>query len=99
MPKHRRRVDASVGASGPRDFAVRLMCHSSKAPRRPPHPAPTFVTIAKRPFWWRGTARLMPLICPAAKAEYFFAQGWTGSITLIGLDKSAVWRNGLERRL
>src|ERR1700753_753172 len=37
----------------------------------------------------------MPLICPAAKAKNFFAQGWTGSITLIGLDKSADWRNDL----
>jgi hypothetical protein len=35
----------------------------------------------------------MPLICPTAKAKIFFAQGWTGSISLIGFDKSAVWRS------
>jgi len=34
-----RQLDASVEASGPRDFAVRFMRHSSKALKRPPHPA------------------------------------------------------------
>jgi hypothetical protein len=33
-------LDASVGASEPHDFAVRFPRHSSKAPLRPPHPAP-----------------------------------------------------------
>jgi len=35
-----RELDASIGASGPHDFAVRLARHSSKAHRRPPQPAP-----------------------------------------------------------
>ena len=35
-----RKLDASIGASGPHDFAVRLTRHSSKALQRPPHPAP-----------------------------------------------------------
>ncbi len=34
------RLDASIGASGPHDFAVRLTRCSSIAHRRPPHPAP-----------------------------------------------------------
>ena len=33
------KLDASVGAPGPHDFAVRIMRHSSKAPKRPSHPA------------------------------------------------------------
>jgi len=33
-------LNASAGASGPHDFAVRLTRRSSKAPPRPPHPAP-----------------------------------------------------------
>jgi hypothetical protein len=54
---HRRRIalhqlDASVGASGPHDFTVRLFAPFVKGARRPPHPAPTSVTIAKRPSWW-----------------------------------------------
>ena len=36
---HIRRLDASVEASRPHDFAVRFMRDSSKAPKRPPHPA------------------------------------------------------------
>jgi hypothetical protein len=33
-------LDASVGASGPHDFAVRIKRRSSSAHPRPPHPAP-----------------------------------------------------------
>jgi hypothetical protein len=35
-----RQLDASVGASGPHDFAVRIPRVSSSARSRPPHPAP-----------------------------------------------------------
>jgi hypothetical protein len=35
-----RQLDASVGASGPHGFAVRVQCHSSFDMPRPPHPAP-----------------------------------------------------------
>jgi hypothetical protein len=44
-----RQLDASIGASGPHDFAVRDLRCSSKAPSRPPHPIPTFVTMANAP--------------------------------------------------
>ena len=47
--KHRHQVDTSVGVSGRYDFAVRLGALRRKHLRRPSHPAPTFVTIAKRP--------------------------------------------------
>jgi hypothetical protein len=43
------RVDASVGASGPHDFAVRLRAVRLLALVRPPHLYPAFVTIASRP--------------------------------------------------
>jgi len=52
-----RQLDASVEASGPHDFAVRLTRRSSKAPKRPSHPALTSVTIAKRPSWRDGMIR------------------------------------------
>src|SRR2546421_7160113 len=35
-----RQLDASVEASGPHDFAVRVACCSSAACQRPPHPTP-----------------------------------------------------------
>ena len=43
------KLDASIGASGPHDFAVRVTRRSSKAHQRPPHPTARFVTIATRP--------------------------------------------------
>src|SRR5437764_2408742 len=42
-------LDASVGASGPHDFAVRLTCCSSKAPSASTASRPASVTIAIRP--------------------------------------------------
>ena len=48
-----RELDASVGASGPYAFTVRLKCVRLSHPRRPPHPAPTFVTMANAPRWSR----------------------------------------------
>src|SRR6202023_2341334 len=52
---HRRRrsclreLDASVGASGPHDFAVRVSAARLRAARVHRIPPPTSVTIAKRP--------------------------------------------------
>jgi hypothetical protein len=43
------KLDASIGASGPHDFAVRDLHCSSKAHPRPSHPDPTFVTMANAP--------------------------------------------------
>jgi hypothetical protein len=48
--RHRRQLDASVGASGPHDFAVReVSAFVSRATRVHRIPRPTFVTIAIRP--------------------------------------------------
>jgi hypothetical protein len=48
--KHHRELDASVGASGPHAFAVRLQVRSSLAQQAAiASRYPTFVTIAKRP--------------------------------------------------
>jgi hypothetical protein len=51
---HPAKLDASVGASGPHDFAVRAARLASLP--RPPHPAPTSVTIMIRPSCEGGTA-------------------------------------------
>src|ERR1700738_4227969 len=40
-----RQLDTSVGVSGPHDFAVRSKQRPSRAPLRPPHPAPTLMTL------------------------------------------------------
>ena len=54
---HRRRkdfrqLDASVGASGPHDFAVRKQRHSSFDMPRPPHPAPNVRDDRETPLLW-----------------------------------------------
>jgi hypothetical protein len=45
------KLDASVGASGPHDFSVRVSVARVASPSRPLHPHPTSVTIAIRPSW------------------------------------------------
>ena len=109
------RLDASIGAPGPHDFAVRARprqrsCRASCTRRvlaktvgsvvrpravrsltgrpalrpparptlsRPSHPAPTSVTIAKRPSVWDGMAPVIKVIWAFGKPEYFCARGWT----------------------
>jgi hypothetical protein len=71
------KLDASVGAPGPHDFAVRSSMLRLRTPIRPSHPAPTFVTIAKRPSYRDRTRESVELICPTAQAKYFCEKDWT----------------------
>jgi hypothetical protein len=45
---------------------------------RPPHPVPTFVTMANAPLLGPGWGELVSVICPTAEAKYFSQRGWTG---------------------
>ena len=78
--KHRRQLDASVGASGPHGFAVRLaqLVFEHQSVHRIPHP--TSVTIAIRPSWQGRDGPKYRLICVFGKTEIFL---WAG------LDKRA----------
>src|SRR5882757_9596621 len=76
------RLDASVGASGPHDFAVRisilrpaLACLTLP---RPPHPAPNVRDDREAPLRGRGTAGDIEVIWGKREAEYFCKGGWTG---------------------
>jgi hypothetical protein len=71
-----RELDASVEASGPHDFAVRSCTIRQRRYQRPPHPAPTSVTIAKRPSVGRDVHGYRP-ICDFGKSEYFCWRDWT----------------------
>ena len=73
-----RKLDASVGASGPHDFAVRARAVRHRRIRVHRIPCPTSVTTAKRPSCGHETAGVVGLICPTAEAEYFSRRGWTG---------------------
>jgi hypothetical protein len=69
-----------------------------RAPPRPSHPAPTFVTIAKRPSHGRGMAGLLEVICPTGPANYFLLGDWTTQIKLNRLTKLLFSRSGVRRR-
>jgi hypothetical protein len=75
--KHRRQLDASVGASGPHDFAVRASAARLAPLPRPPHPAPNVRDDAYAPLIEAGRGELVEMICPTAKAKYFCKEGWT----------------------
>src|SRR5947209_12177212 len=72
------RLDASVGASGPHDFAVRLTCCSSKAPSASTASRPAFVTIAIRPSVGRD----------GAGYRFDFGQTRTELFLQTGLDRA-----------
>src|SRR5579872_7489747 len=78
--RHIRRLDASVEASRPHDFAVRFMRDSSKAPKRPPHPALHVRDDCDTPLIARRDAAINELCLACEGSEIFFAEG---------LDKSA----------
>jgi hypothetical protein len=77
------RLDASVEASGPYDFAVREKRARHQRIPRPSHPCPTSVTIAKRPFVWAGMARDIEVIWVKRESKCFSRRGWTWQIRLI----------------
>jgi hypothetical protein len=71
-----RKLDASVGASGPHDFAVRSSPARLAILPRPPHPAPNVRDDREAPLLieagWRG---VLEMICPTAQAKYFCKGG------------------------
>jgi hypothetical protein len=68
-------LDASVEASGPHDFAVRIRRSRQQHRQRPPHPAPRFVTIASRPSCRVGTGRACKDDLPDMESGLFFTMG------------------------
>src|SRR5207248_4550625 len=84
-------LDASVGASGPHGFAVRINTARLALPTRPPHPASTFVTIASAPLNRGGTAQANT-ISDFQKEKYFTRWDWTTRLSLNRLMKSPFTR-------
>ena len=78
-------------ASGRQDHttspSARLRSRQSRN-SRPSHPSPTFVTIAKRPSVWAGTARDMQVIWVKREREYFCCRDWTGRNSVNCFSKS-----------
>ena len=89
------KLDASVEASGPHDFAVRVSAIRQKHQPRPPHPVPNVRDDRDTPPMWDGMARLIVLIWVRPETECFFKWDWTAQIRLIRLNK---FRSGRTRR-
>src|ERR1700682_6017800 len=88
-----RQLDASVGASGPHDFAVRKPARSSARRRVHRIPRPTSVTIAKRPSVWDGMIRSIP-VSTKRESEKFCERGWTAELQDSPSGKSHVAHQG-----
>src|SRR5438045_1576121 len=71
-------LDASVEASGPHDFAVRISTFRQACFNVHRIPCPTSVTIAKRPSAGRDGV-LIVLIWVNREQVYFSNRGWTGN--------------------
>jgi hypothetical protein len=69
-----RKLDTSVGVSGPHDFSVRLSALRPKAHPRPPHPAPRFVTLRNAPLLGQDGASCR-FDLPDAESEIFLQTG------------------------
>jgi len=86
-----RQLDASVGASGPHDFAVRQPHRPSSAPPASTASRSAFRDVAQRPSVVRDGG-VIRVIWAFGKSEYFCKEGWTeGSINCpgdlpVGLD-------------
>jgi hypothetical protein len=74
-----RRLDTSVGVSGPHAFAVRFRAVRHRHYQRPPHPDPRFVTLRNAPLW-DGTAGNIVVIWVFRKTEYFCKRGLTAGL-------------------
>ena len=61
-------LDASIGAPGPHDFAVRDIRRSSPPSSRPPHPTARIVTCAT-PLVSGETGEFVQLICPTGSGH------------------------------
>jgi hypothetical protein len=82
------KLDTSVGASGPHDFAVRRSAVRLAAPTASTASRLTSVTIAKRPSGRRDDGD-MRLIWVGREMENFLMWDWTTQITLIRFNKIA----------
>src|ERR1700730_302730 len=71
-------LDASVGASGPHDFAVRVSRRSSFSASASTASRAALMTLANAPLWLE-TRDSVPLICPTGPAKYFSQEGWTAA--------------------
>jgi len=69
------KLDASVEASGPHDFAVRVSAIRQKHQPRPPHPVPNVRDDRETPLCVGRDGGDIELIWVVGEAEYFYKRG------------------------
>ena len=86
-----RQLDASVGASGPHDFAVRKQAPSSEAPPASTASRPASVTIASRPSVGRDRIEIF-LFLPSRQAKFGNSEIAGATSRRLPCDRSACSR-------
>jgi hypothetical protein len=84
-----RQLDASVEASGPHDFAVRLWPISSASPKRPPHPAPNVCDDRETPLMRVRDVRMVLVIWGRDQPDDLRHNGTTGKSGKVGENQSS----------
>jgi len=84
-----RQLDASVGASGPHDFTVRVSAVRQRTPPRPLHPAPNVRDDRDTPLLWGRDGGIMKLFLPNGETKYFSRKDWTAKPQTSPSGKSA----------
>jgi hypothetical protein len=90
------KLDASVGASGPHDFAVRISTLRPRAPMRPSHPVPNVRDDREAPLLRDRTRESVQLICPTAQAKYFYEGGLDDPNQLESLQEIRVYAHAIS---
>jgi hypothetical protein len=86
--KKSRQLDASVGASGPHDFTVRVNAARLASLPRPPHPAPNVRDDREAPLLGGRDDESIKLFLANGEMKYFCEWDWTTQIRLNSLGKS-----------
>ena len=87
------KLDASVGASGPHDFAVRGSAPSSEAPPLVHRIPPRVRDDREPPLCGTGRGKFVKVICPTAQAKRLRHIGTTGKSVRHSGSRAAAIRN------
>ena len=77
---------------GPHGFTVREPAHPSRVPAASTASRPDVRDVRETPLCVGRDAKNMEVIWVKREAESFFAEDWTGQITLIAFEKSVFRR-------
>ena len=94
-----RKLDASVGASGPHSFAVRISAARLASPTRPSHPAPNVRDDREAPLVSRRDAANVKLIWGIRQYRWLRQINTTGNLRMVAMCKLPVGQKPYLRTL